>query len=93
MSREVLKLEDLAVGDIIIFKTEYMGEEVIVDGFISYINKEYKTAGVNYLYGLKSESDTISFDNIIAYPDKKKGTYQEIGGFSGYFINFNKNKN
>ncbi len=55
----------------------------IYDGSVIEVYEERKTALVCYLYGHRSCSDEVQFDNLLAAFDKERGTELTIGRFSG----------
>lgn len=72
----------------VLFKAHPTGmpdDEMIIDGDVLYVDHERRIVCVCYLYGYKSLSDEVSYDDLLAIIDPK-GEHMEIDRYSGRFI-------
>ena len=80
-------IKNLQFGDNIAFEFKFNNEsepEVMV-GEIVHVGE--KDVSVIFLYGYRSENETVPKDKILAYVDQSLKTPRiRLGGFNGHFI-------
>ncbi|HEX5774543.1 MAG TPA: hypothetical protein VFY28_01100 [Candidatus Paceibacterota bacterium] len=84
--------EDTLQGRKVIFKAHPTGEpnyEALTEGDVLYVRHERRIVCVCYLYGFKSLSDEVSYDDLLAIIDPA-GEHMEIGNYAGRFIDLRK---
>lgn len=75
--------EQIKINDEVIFKIKpyYDSLSELHDGIVTGIYED--GVMIHYLYGYKSEADTVKWEDLMIIGDKENGEYFKIRGYSG----------